>query len=634
MHFSNPRFIKYRIVQFVGILLILFLTFGILLSQTETLDDPKTDKKSSKSTTEKAKKKETEKKKEKKKKKYDPRIAIDFRDKPIGDFLKAMTRVLDRNILVDEAIKGKITIISNRGVPKSKIFSFFKSVLESRGYAVIEEKQLIKIVPIKDAVAKGGKKVRVGRDFIPDEKISLDRIYTQVVPVYFAEAPQISTLLKSISTKTTSVLVYSATNTIVLTGSGPEINTLLKIVKELDKEVLCAEDDPECVEEAKGNVHIYRVLHHKAEKLASVLIKLENPEYGGEISEVKPKGDIKSKGKGKLKGKKPPRKSSPRKGHGKQQRQQKIKAVAHKETNTLIVTATPQEYKEILKIIRALDIQRKQVLVEVLIAEVSADAANSFGIDWSFTPDKRYPGGSIQHSTGIVMDSGIYNPQSNDFTGVNTLLGFSFGFMHEGKERVLALANLNLNKDNFSILSSPQVMTLENEEAEINVGADVPVVTGSRTSGGGTAEATIQTYDYRPIGIKLKFTPAINKNDTVTLEIFQEVKEIAGETGSTLANPKFTKRDVKTFITVNNEKTVVIAGLVSTNRNKIIRKIPILGDIPILGYLFKREAEKVKKTNLLVFITPHIMVDEKQQKKKLNELRKEQIQFYKRNIKE
>jgi len=654
--------------QIYYILLILFSS--ALLSQTEKLEDPpkadppktekitdkkavkeeekKTDKKAVKGEEKKTDKKAAKgeekkpenrpavnqqpaKKKEVKKplpKKKERLIYIDFRDKPITDFLKAMTKVIKRNILVDESIKGKITIISNKGIPESKVYPFFKSVLESKGFAVIEEKQLIKIVPIKEAVAKG-RRIHVGRKYISDQAISLDRIHTQVIPIFWAEAQQISSILKSISTKATTVLVYARTNTLVITGSGPEINTMIQVVKELDKPE--ADDDgcfpgdlgyPNCPKVTGGNVHIYRVVHHKAEKLAQVLVKLDNPEIA--IAEAAAKETKKKK-----KGKKPRRKSSKR--PAKNKRAQKIKAVAHKETNSLIITATPGEFKEILGIIKQLDIVRKQVLLEVLIAEVSADSNNSFGIDWSFNPERtRFPGAGLQNNNGLFRDSGIVNPDTQDFTGLNTLMGFSFGFINDSSAELAGLVNLNLNNDNFSILSSPQIMTLENEEAEINVGADIPVITGSRTSG--ASDATIQTFEYRPIGIKLKFTPYINANNSLTIDLYQEVKEVAGDTGTTDANPRFTKRDVKTFVTVENEKTIVIAGLISTNRNNIVRKIPILGDIPILGYLFKRESESTKKTNLLVFITPHILSDVKKQKKILDEKRQEQIRFYKENM--
>jgi len=275
----------------------------------------------------------------------------------------------------------------------------------------------------------------------------------------------------------------------------------------------------------------------------------------------------------------------------------------------VIITATPNEFREILKIIKILDAPRKQVLLEVVIVEVSADATNSFGIDWRFGGKGNIP--AIQSNTGLAVDSGAVRIDSDtgkaDLTGVNTLMGFSIGFLSRTSSNLFGLFNANMGKNNFNIISSPQVMTLDNEEAEINVGADIPVITGQRTAGGsGDNQVTINSFEYRPIGIKLKFTPHINKNDIISLELFQEIKEISGATGDSLSNPSFTKRDVKTSVTVENEHTIVIAGLVSSNKNATERKIPILGDIPILGYLFKRTGTQVKKTNLLIFITPHI----------------------------
>lgn len=562
-------------------------------------------------------------------KKKEKLIYIDFRDKPIEDFLKAMTNVLQRNILVDDQIRGKITIISNRGIPQSKVYGFFKSVLESKGYAVIEERNLIKVVPIKDAVAFG-KKVRVGRDPIPESEISRDRIYLQVVSIRDAEAAQIANVLKSIKTKSSDVIVYNTTNTLVLSGPGHSVNTFLTVIHELDRPEddgleECPPGEPGCARISRGNVHIYKVLHHNAEKIAQVLVKLDNPEI---ISEAAAEGEKDSKSKSKRKSVR--KRATTRKNTNK--RPEKIKAVAHKETNSLIITATPAEFKEIMGIIKELDVPRKQVLLEVLIVEVSADSANSFGVDWQIggrtKPQTQFNSGLAAESGAVKIDS---QTGKADITGVNTLLGFSFGFLQQSKDEVLGLFNANIGNNNFNILSSPQVMTIDNEEAEINVGSDVPIITGQRTSGGGDQSVTINQFEYRPVGIKLKFTPHINKNDFITLDLFQEVKEIAGAANNSLSNPTFTKRDVSTRITVGNEQTIVIAGLISSNKSNIERKIPILGDIPVLGYLFKRTSEQVKKTNLLVFITPHILSDYASQKKFREKKKKEQREFYRRN---
>jgi len=240
-------------------------------------------------------------------------------------------------------------------------------------------------------------------------------------------------------------------------------------------------------------------------------------------------------------------------------------------------------------------------LLEVLIAEVSGSDINDFGIDWRYVGQDA---GYTQFNSGLALEGKLIDEKGN-ITGNNTLAGFSIGFLQKGGD-LLAIFNANVSNRNFNVLSSPQILTLDNQEAEINVGQDVPVKTQERKSGGGTSEATVNSFEYRPAGIKLKFTPHINPENKINLELFTEVTNIEGGITSGI-NPVFSKRNVKTFINVENRQTIVIGGLVSEEQLKAIQKIPLLGDIPLLGFLFRRTTYTTKKNNLMVFITPIIL---------------------------
>ncbi|PKL32508.1 MAG: hypothetical protein CVV45_12330, partial [Spirochaetae bacterium HGW-Spirochaetae-10] len=241
--------------------------------------------------------------------------------------------------------------------------------------------------------------------------------------------------------------------------------------------------------------------------------------------------------------------------------------------------------------------------LEVLIAEVSGKDTKDFGIDWRVTSTTA---GHSQFNSGLAVEGSMLDSNGN-ITGNNTLSGFSVGFLKKGGD-LLGIFNANIANQNFNVLSAPQILTLDNQEAEINVGQDVPVKTQERTSGGGTSESTVNSFEYRPSGIKLKFTPNINSNGNIVLELFSEVTNIEGGSSSTV-NPTFNKRNIKTFITVDNGQTVVIGGLVSTERLQAVKKIPLLGDIPLLGFIFRRTTFETKRTNLMVFLTPIILND-------------------------
>ncbi len=495
-------------------------------------------------------------------------FTADWRNAELKDFLKGMSAIIKKNILVDESIKGrKITIISQKQVDVKDAYPFMKSILESQGFGLIEENDLVKVVKLKDALAKSNI-VRVGRDLIPEEDLKDSRIITQVVPVYHANASDLEPLLKRMTSPDTDIIVYKSSNTLLINGSSSDINKLIKLVEKLDQRT----EGPGTVV-SSGDIHIYTLEYSEAEKLTNVLTKLDMPVIESRIQD--------------------PNKP--------QQRGEKIKAVAHKDSNSVIITATKEEWNEIQKIIKTLDSPRKQILLEVLIVELSSNDLNDFGIDWRVR--QTY---NAQFNSGLALQGGLIDSKGRP-TQINTLSGFSLGFLKPGSPQIIGILNANQTNENFNVLSAPQILTMDNQEAEINVGQDVPVRTQSRNAGlGGANAVTVDNFEYRPTGIKLKFTPHINKNDKINLELYQEVKNIAG-LPTQGGNPIFNKRDVKTTITVDNMQTIVIGGLISSDKQKKITKIPLFGDLPILGYLFRRTTNQLVKTNLMVFITPHIL---------------------------
>ncbi len=521
-------------------------------------------------------------------------FTADWRDTELKDFLMGMSAIIKRNILIDDSVKGKkVTIISQRRIKVEDAFAFMKSVLESQGFGLIEENDLIKVVKIKDALAKSPL-VRIGKEPISDGDIGLSKTITQIVPLEFANANELEPILKRVTSPDTDIIIPKNQNTLLLSGSSADINKLLKLIDNLDVKL----EGPGAISSA-GDIHIYTLEYNEAEKLAAILVKLDMPEPPA-APPAQPNAD------GTEQKIAPAATQVNNPGQRPGGKQEKIKAVAHKESNSLIITALPQEWEEIKKIIKILDSARKQVLLEVLIVELTSTDLNDFGIDWRYQPQGPYG----QFNTGLAAQGGVLDKNGRP-TNVNTLSGFSLGFIKRGGEQIIGILNANSTNENFNVLSAPQILTLDNQEAEINVGQDVPVRTQNRNAGtGGDNAVTVANFEYRPTGIKLKFTPHINKNNRITLDLFQEIKNVAGiSSEATGGNPTFNKRDIKTTIVVDNIQTIVIGGLLSNDKQKKVQKIPLLGEIPLIGNLFRRSTNQLRKTNLMVFLTPHILED-------------------------
>ncbi|MDH4263794.1 MAG: type II secretion system protein GspD [Spirochaetia bacterium] len=528
-----------------------------------------------------------------------------FRNTDIEDFLKSMSGIIGKNIVMDDRVKGKITIISPEYIQPKLAYSYLTTVLALKGFGVLDTGTFLKIVPIKDAIAESPI-ILLGRETIDQNVINNNNVVTHIVPTYMTKPSRLSGILKRITDANTDLVDFDESSMLIITGNAPEVSRLVRIIAEIDPEGNRATSSPESF----GNIHIYPLHNMSADKLEATLRKISMPESGQNFDPTKQSQGIPVQRQGVVPG----------------ALASKIDIVGHKETNSMIYVGTEDDFRTIRKLIENLDQPRDQVLLELLIIEVAADKTNDFGIDWK--------AGTGQFNSHILETSGLLTKGiaggTPNVSGINTLSGFSLGFINSSVINITSLLSVNMSKSNFVILSAPQILTLDNQEAEINVGEDVPVITGQRTSGADVNTVSINNYEYKPVGIKVKFTPQISNSEMVTLDLYQEIKSIAGYTTDSTKNPTFTKRDIKTAIRVADGQTIVIGGLISNNKTQNITKIPILGDIPIIGFLFKRQSTVFKRTNLLVFITPHILTNKDLADKVTDEAKTNQINESKR----
>ncbi|MDA3899282.1 MAG: hypothetical protein PF637_02050 [Spirochaetes bacterium] len=531
-------------------------------------------------------------------------FALNINDQDINEFLKMMSSLIGKNIIADNKVRGKITVISSKRIPVTEAYNIMKSILQLQGFAVIETENLIKIVTIDDAISSN-------TQLVIDDDLNVSaregETVTYIYNVKAGDAYKIRNILNTLKSRSTKVLSYEDLNYIILSGMASEIEGLIKVAQALD--IAPAVDETGDGESlSKGNIHVVHLQNANAKELAEVLSRVPFSETAKiNTAPRTPPPAVESKARPSRSAAAATRQPTA------SSKQSKFSIIANGDTNSLIITATGEEFKQIKAIISQLDIVREQVLIEALIIEVSAENGWGFGVDWMLGANAA----TGSEYGGAVGGSQIFSSNANfsdtKVAGKDVVLplsqGFQLGFLSDRSQLAFMLLNAQATDKNFSILSTPQLMTIDNQEAEINVGDQFPVPSNNIVNSDGTSSFS---YDYKDAGLKLKITPHITKGEKITLELYQEVNSVKSA-GTTLSNtyipPDISKRDIKTIVSVEDGKTVVVGGLISNNKSESETKVPILGDIPVLGWLFKYKEVKYTKTNLLVFITPHIVTD-------------------------
>lgn len=539
-------------------------------------------------------------------------FALNFKDTDISEFLTTMGQLTGKNIVIDERVKGKITIISSKRIPVSQAYELMKSILELKGFAVVESQNITKVLPIQDVIKKNV-------EIIVDGKTELispqnEKIVTFLQEVKYADAEEIAKTLRSLKSKNAEVITYLPLNTLIITGTASETDGLAKIAATLDREIKEDESDDGIM--SRGNIHVVRIQHADATQLAEVLSRVPFSETAKIETSPMPNQTQRQSNQARR---------TAQTQTTSQRNTNKLSIIANKETNSLIITATPEEFKEINNVIKELDTVREQVLIEALIVEVQADNGWGFGINWMLG------GQNGMHQYGGSYMNSVPNFTSNTIAGkkINMPLGsgLQLGYLPDTSVLAFVLLNASGTETAFNILSTPQLLTMDNEEAELNVGEEIPVASNNRISESGTQ---FYTYEYKTVGIKLKITPHITNSERITLDLYQEINSVIGSTqitdSGTTIPPTLGKRDIKNKVSVPAGKTIVVGGLIQNRKSESVSKVPILGDIPLLGWFFKNKTVDYSKTNLLVFITPHIVTKEE----KLEEITKQKRESQRR----
>ncbi|GAB6097745.1 GspD family T2SS secretin variant XcpQ [Desulfatiferula olefinivorans] len=569
-------------------------------------------------------------------------VHLDFNDVDIRVFIKFISEITGQNFVIDRKVNGKISIISPGAVSIDEAYRVFESVLEVHDFAAVKAGKLIKIVPAKDALQKNIV-TRLKQEAGPAD----DRVVTQLIPLKYADPDEIKRLFTPLVSRNSSILSYDPTNMLIITDLASNIQRLMTILGTIDVTgigqeitviplefadctkftsllntvfkaqagaksktlksiqfvadertnsvvVLASKGETEKignlvrlldkeVPRGKEKIHVYYLENGSAEDLAGVLQNLSK-----KTSAADP-------------GKKAPIQS------------ENVQITADKATNSLIIIADKSDYVVLEEVIKKLDIPRTMVYIECLIMEVNVDKTFNLGMEWTLGSDTTIDGKASGVGAGFDGGSGYANTAglaglSATAPGVSVLpTGFALGVFSE----TLKIGNVSFpslgaviqaykKDEDVEILSTPQILTTDNEEASISVGKKIPYLTKD-VSG----ETNYNNYEYKDVGISLKITPHINEDRKIRLKIAQETSRVLGDTQS--LSPSTLKRTIDTTVIVDDGSTVVLGGLIDESFTDSRYKVPCLGDIPIIKYLFSSIGKSQSKTNLYVFLTSRVV---------------------------
>jgi general secretion pathway protein D len=578
-------------------------------------------------------------------------VSLNFVNADIQEVIRAISQISKKNFLVDPRVKGTINIVSATPVSPALGYDILLSALRLQGYAAVESAGVTKIIPEADA------KLHV--DSLAQGRG--DKLITRVFILKYESASQLVNIVRPMVAPNNVVVAYPSSNALVVTDYASSVKRIEKLIDSIDQpnadaplvvlvkhasavdlaniinklmpeaaapaaggddnqrfvlvadsrtnSLLLRSDNPGRIARVKelvakldsaanvpGNIHVVALKNTDATKLAQTLRSVMSGDTSALAqTSTNPQGTMQQSAS-----------SGSPSGGGMVQ--------ADIASNSLIITASEPVYNNLRSVIDKLDVRRPQIFVEALIVEVTADKLGELGVQWQNMTGINKSGTNIIGGTNFGGATSIVNTAISPATAAATAQGLNIGVVN-GTTTLGGVAILNLGmlahaletNTDANILSTPNLMTLDNEEAKIVVGQNVPFVTGSYAQTGSATTATpFQTIERKDVGLTLKIKPQIMQGGTVKLQIFQEVSDVVDSTNST-AGPTTNKRSIESTILVDDNQIVVLGGLIKDSVKNSKSKTPLLGDIPLLGTLFRYETRTLSKTNLMVFIRPYIM---------------------------
>ena len=585
------------------------------------------------------------------------RVTLNFVNADIDSVVRAIGHYTGRTFVVDPRVKGTLNLTSQKPMSRAQALAALTSALRLQGYAIVEVGGVSRVVPEADAKFQGGTVESAGA---PASGRG-DQVQTQVFRLQYESVANVMQAVRPLVPPNNPVTAYPSNNALVVTDYADNLRRIEKIIAALDRppasdteviplqnaiasdlapivmriaEPTGAAPDPQqkvtVMADPGTNSLVVRTISPTAMRMVKGLVeKLDLPAPPGQGVYVVPLRHMEAAALAKTLSAVRIVDSAPTARAigtalggqtaapaGATGAASGPSIVADPPSNSIVISASDAVYRQLRAVMDRLDVRRAQVFIEALLVEVSSDQAAEFGIQWLGGLDK-----VNTSSTSVIGGTNFGNSSQNIISGAQNLgnlgQGLNIGII-KGTVTIPGLGTVtNLNVlaraletvTKANILSTPNILTLDNEEAKIVVGQNVPFITGQFVSQTGGATVTpFQTIERKDVGTTIKVKPQISEGGTVRLNIYEEVSAVVDQ--SNPAGVITNTRTLQTNVLVDDASIVVLGGLVADQLDNTIQKVPVLGDIPLLGHLFRYETRRRQKTNLMLFLRPHVVRDE------------------------
>lgn len=568
---------------------------------------------------------------------------LNLKDADIRVLIATVSEITGRNFIIDPRVEGKVNVVSTQPMDADQVYAVFESVLRVHGYAAVSSGTMVKIVP--EVIANQDGSTLEG-------EAGPDTIVTRVIPLRHVAAAELIPILRPLVPQQGNLAAHQGSNALIVSDRAGNLARIEALIRRIDTAsdtavemiplehadaaevartlTLLTEDktaaltgvQPRIFADARTNSILLSGDPSTRLRMRALVSHLDTPLESGESTQViyvrygkaeelvpvleATAATLTEQGAGK---------DAPK----------TATIQAHAETNALVVTADPAVFRALASIVRQLDVRRAQILIEGVIVEVGDEFATEIGVQWQSTNLEADADGNITNSGFLggtnfpgLIQPGIVGLAANPgAVGGGLNIGYVGGTITlPGSDtpilQIGALVTALKQDGGTNILSQPSIVTLDHQEAQIKVGQQVPFVTGQYTNtGGGSSqpENPFQTINREDVGLTLKVTPHVNEGDSVRLDISQQISSLAPNPAGAV-DLVTNNREIDTSVMVSDGAMLVLGGLISDEVRETIRKVPALGDIPVLGNLFRYRREDRSKRNLMVFLKPSILRDE------------------------
>jgi general secretion pathway protein D len=551
------------------------------------------------------------------------RWTINLKDADIREFIDQVADITGETFIVDPRVKGQVTVLSKTPLSLSEVYALFLSVMATHGFSVVSEGGQSSVIPNAEAKAEAN-----------NGQASPDKLETRLIQVQQGSVAELIPLIRPLVPQYGHLAAVTSANALIISDRSANIARIETLIRQLDQKsshdysvvnlqhawVMDAAEllnsamlrgqakgsgGSQVIADARTNRLILLGPPEARAKLVAMAQLMDTPTSRSANTRVIRLRHNDAKSLAETLGKISEGLKTPG-GEAAGSKSQEILIRADESLNALVLYAEPEIVTTLEEIVRQLDVPRAQVMVEAAIVEISGDISEAVGVQWAVKSDNAI-GGTNFNNAGISIGSALTAiknkaiPTTLPDGAIVGLGGSDFGVL------ITALSG----NSNINLLSTPSLLTLDNQKAEILVGQNVPFQTGSYTTDAAGAGNPFTTIERQDVGVKLKVTPHINDGSTLRLEIDQEISSIAPvATVSSGASDLITnKRSIKSTVQADDGQIIVLGGLIQDDVTQSESKIPLLGDIPFMGALFRSSKEVHTKRNLMVFLRPTIVRD-------------------------